>query len=221
MIISFASSKGGVGKSTTCAAIACALADRGDRVLVLDLDRNQTLLQWAEKLPHEGVAVQAAATDQLGDTIAAAIKSGRFDHILMDLAGFRDLAIMLAFGRSDLVIIPSGASVPDLREAGHMVKDLADVSEAVNRAIPYRLLFTRSSPLASRVGNHVMQKAEQGGFARFNTQMVERAAYKELFLSLVAPTSEKGDHKAGDEVRAILAEIEAIVSSTGKRVVAA
>ena len=43
MILSFASSKGGVGKSTTCAAIASALALAGDRVLLIDLDPNRTL----------------------------------------------------------------------------------------------------------------------------------------------------------------------------------
>ena len=37
-ILSFVSGKGGVGKSTVASAIACALAARGKRVLILDMD---------------------------------------------------------------------------------------------------------------------------------------------------------------------------------------
>ena len=45
-IITFASPKGGVGKSTTCLAIAAALASRGEPVLILDLDQTNTLIRW-------------------------------------------------------------------------------------------------------------------------------------------------------------------------------
>ena len=56
MILTFASSKGGVGKSTTCAALASALALEGARVSLLDLDQNRTLDRWAKKAPIEGSA---------------------------------------------------------------------------------------------------------------------------------------------------------------------
>jgi chromosome partitioning protein len=45
-IITFASSKGGVGKSTACAAVAAALAKRGCAIAVIDVDQNQTLHRW-------------------------------------------------------------------------------------------------------------------------------------------------------------------------------
>jgi cellulose biosynthesis protein BcsQ len=49
MILTFPSSKGGVGKCTTCAAIAAALALNGARVLLIDLDQNRTLDRWARE----------------------------------------------------------------------------------------------------------------------------------------------------------------------------
>ena len=39
-IISFMSQKGGVGKSTACVNLAAVLAERGYRILILDLDAN-------------------------------------------------------------------------------------------------------------------------------------------------------------------------------------
>jgi chromosome partitioning protein len=63
MILSFASSKGGVGKSTACAAIAATLAQDGARVLVLDLDLNQTVARWAKKARMPGLEALAVAPD--------------------------------------------------------------------------------------------------------------------------------------------------------------
>ena len=54
MILAFASSKGGVGKSTTCAALASALALDGARVSLLDLDQNRTLERWSRRHPSQG-----------------------------------------------------------------------------------------------------------------------------------------------------------------------
>ena len=70
MILTFASSKGGVGKSTTCAALASALALEGARVSLLDLDQNRTLDRWAKKAPIEGLSVTAVAPDEFGDVFA-------------------------------------------------------------------------------------------------------------------------------------------------------
>lgn len=62
MILTFASSKGGVGKSTTCAAVAAALALEGARVLGIDLDQNGTLVRWSRRGPIEGLTVAAVET---------------------------------------------------------------------------------------------------------------------------------------------------------------
>ena len=49
MIVAFASSKGGVGKSTICAAVGAWLASRGEDVLILDLDHNRTVDRWGRE----------------------------------------------------------------------------------------------------------------------------------------------------------------------------
>jgi len=64
MIISFASSKGGVGKSTACAAVGARLAQRGEGVLIFDLDQNRTLERWGRKANIEGLTVKAIERDR-------------------------------------------------------------------------------------------------------------------------------------------------------------
>ena len=129
MIVSFASSKGGVGKSTACAAIATRLALRGEQVLVLDLDQNKTLERWGRKANVPGLAVRAIERDLFTAVFRDAVNAGETDHILIDLAGAREATALRAIARSDLVVIPAQASEPDLREALVLAADVRDVAK--------------------------------------------------------------------------------------------
>lgn len=212
MIISFASSKGGVGKSTTCAAIAAELALQGGRVLLIDLDQNKTLERWARKAPIDGLTVTAIESKGFGDYYRQQLLSGAFDHICIDLPGNRESTMFKVLARSDLVIIPAQASEPDLREALVVVSDIRDVREETGRPIPYRLLLTKVFPLRSRVTDYAYQELERHGLPLFRTALVERSAYKEMFLNGQPPTRTESGRGAGAEVQALLAEIRSIIS---------
>ena len=93
MILTFASSKGGVGKSTTCAAVAAALALAGDRVLLLDLDQNRTLQRWSKKAPIDGLDVAAIEPKDFGSVFRDHANSGEYDHICIDLPGSREVTL--------------------------------------------------------------------------------------------------------------------------------
>lgn len=218
MIISFASSKGGVGKSTTCAAIAAKLAQDGDRVLVLDLDLNQTVARWAKKAQMSGLDALAIAPDQFSRVFRDRV--GSVDHILIDLAGTREATLLKAMARSDLVIIPAQASEPDLREALVIIDDIQDVVEAGAKDLTYRLLLTKLFPLPTRVTMFAHREISRHSMARFKTGLVERAQYREMFLTGKAPTVSEPKGKAAREVLALCDEIDVILdrscSSEGK-----
>lgn len=215
MIISFASSKGGVGKSTTCACIAAELALTGSRVLLIDLDQNKTLARWARKAPIDGLTVLPIESKEFGEFFRKQSAAGNYDHICIDLPGTREATMFKVLARSDLVIIPAQASEPDLREALVVVSDIRDVREETQRPIPYRLLLTKVFPLRSRVTDFAYQEMERHGLPMFRTALVERSAYREMFLNGQPPTQGedgKGAGKgAGAEVQALLAEIQAVI----------
>ncbi len=209
MIVSFASSKGGVGKSTTCAAIAAKLAQDGMSVLVLDLDQNQTVARWALKAAMPGLEVRAVAPD----TFTAVFRdtASRFDHVLIDLAGTREATALKAMARSDLVIIPAQASEPDLREALVIIDDITDVVEAGAAGLQYRLLLTKLFPLPTRVTMFAHHEIARHAMARFDTGLVERAQYREMFLTGKAPTIAEPEGKAAREITGLIEEIHAIL----------
>jgi chromosome partitioning protein len=213
MILTFASSKGGVGKSTTCAAIASELALEGARVLLIDLDQNRTLDRWARKAPIEGLTVTAIDPQKFGGFFRDAEASGEYDHICIDLPGNREVTLFKALARSNLVVIPAQASEPDLREALVVVSDIRDVAETAQRTIPYRLLLTKVFPLRSRVTDYAYNELERRGLPLFRTALVERSAYREMFLNGQPPTLTEPGKGAGQEVRSLLAEIRAILDA--------
>lgn len=214
MIITFASSKGGAGKSTTCAAIASALALEGAPVLLIDLDQNRTLKRWSLKAPIDGLTVEAIANEHFGEAFREREASGDYDHICLDLPGAREMTLFKALGRSDLVVIPAQASEPDLREALVVIRDIRDIVETTGRPIPYRLLLTKVFPLRSRVTDFAYQEMERNGAPLFRTALVERSAYREMFLSGKPPTLLEPGKGAGLEIAALLAEIKAIAGAS-------
>jgi chromosome partitioning protein len=208
MIVSFASSKGGVGKSTICSAVGARLAQRGDEVLILDLDQNRTVERWGRKARIAGLTAQAIERDSFTTVFREAAATNPPRHILIDLAGAREATVLKAIARSDLVIIPAQASEPDLREALVVVSDIRDVSEEKGTPIPYRLLLTKMPPLRTRVTDFAYQELARQSLPIFRTVMVERVAYKEMFLIGHPPDPASG---AGTEVAALTAEMEEVV----------
>lgn len=210
MIVSFASSKGGVGKSTSCAAIGARLAQRGETVLIIDLDQNRTLERWGRKANVPGLTVKSIERDDFTNVFRETTLAGDVDHILIDLAGAREATVLKAIARSELVIIPAQASEPDLREALVIVSDIRDVAEEKGAPIAYRVLLTKMHPFRTRVTEFVYNELARHGLPIFRTVMIERAAYKEMFLT-GAPPSASDTAGAGAEMSALTSEIEQII----------
>jgi chromosome partitioning protein len=209
MIVAFASSKGGVGKSTVCAGIGAHLAQKGETVLILDLDQNRTLERWSRKVNLPGLSVSAVPRDGFSAAFKA-VSCGTVPHILIDLAGAREATVLKAIARADLVVIPAQASEPDLREALVVVSDIKDVAKEKGAPIPYRLLLTKMPPLRTRVTDFAFKELARHGLPLFRTLMVERVAYKEMFLTGTPPAAGAGG--AGAEIAALAAEMAAIIA---------
>ena len=214
MILVFASSKGGVGKSTICASLAAALALRGQRVIILDLDQNRTIHRWATKIAIAGLTVEALPAQDISARLRAITASQNYDHILIDLAGAREVNLFKAIARADLVIIPAQASEPDIREAIVISQDVKDVEETAARKIPYRMLLTKMHPLRTHVTDFVFSELKRKGMPIFRSVTVERTAYREMFLNGVPPTKAEPTKGAGIEINNLLGELEDILTAT-------
>lgn len=186
------------------------MAVEGERVLVLDLDENRTLTRWGAKVELPDLVVETVERDGFTARFREMVQEDRFDHVLIDLMGAREATMLKALARSDLVVIPAQASEPDLREALVIRDDVRDVIEAGASRLVYRVLLTKLFPLATRVTAFAHAEIKRHKLERFRAGLIERAAYREMFLNGYPPSLKEPLSGAGPEIRSIVEEIRAL-----------
>ena len=180
-VIVLANPKGGAGKTTAALLLASELGARGARVAVIDADPEQWISQWGA-LPGRpaGVTIQGGATeDSIVDLIEAAAAEAAF--VVVDLEGTASLMVAHAIAMADLVIIPTQGASMDARGAAKTIRLIRNQARPARRDIPHAVLLTRTSAaIASRALKNVRDQLGQAGIAIFDTQIVERAAYRDI-----------------------------------------
>ena len=182
-VISFVSSKGGVGKSTAVLVLAAEFARAGaSRVSIVDADPNQPIVAWA-KLPNKPAAVSViggVTEDSVIEVIDAEAAASPF--VLVDLEGTASVIAAYAISRSDLVVIPCQGSHLDAREASKAVRLIRRNEKAFSRKIPHAVLVNRcSAAFVTRGLRHILGEFERHEVPVLGTQLMEREAFKALF----------------------------------------
>lgn len=216
MIITLASSKGGVGKSTTTAALAGALAHRGLTVHIVDLDSNHTVSRWlGDGGGTPRLSVSVADPQDLTEHLSAVERTHKPDVTLIDIAGTYERALTVAVARAHLTIIPAAPSEADLFEAARVARHIRSVFQAFGREPLFRLLLTRVQPLASHAQVHACAEIERLKLPAFASVIQQRAAYVEIGLSGLPPHFAEQSRatvvKAVAEIDVLVAEIGALV----------
>jgi chromosome partitioning protein len=111
--IAFVTQKGGSGKSTLASSLAVAAHEAGERVFVIDMDPQHSLISWAKTRGVDDVPVSSVTPGRLPATLAALEKNG-FTLAIIDTAGAEGGASSVAMKAADLNIIPSRPNIFDL-----------------------------------------------------------------------------------------------------------
>jgi chromosome partitioning protein len=214
-VICFASSKGGVGKSTAAVLLAAELARKGAEVAVIDADPNRPVATWARRPGKPGHLDVLSGTTEASiiDDIEAA--AARVAFVIVDLEGTASMTVAYAISRADLVVIPSQGSQLDAAEAAKAIKLIRQQEKAFGRRIPHAVLFTRTSAaIRPRTLQHIRGEFDAHGVPSFETQIHEREAFRAIFSfggTIDTLTAEQvgGLDGAVANVRAFAAEVVA------------
>ena len=181
-IISFANPKGGAGKTTSAMLLAGELAARGARGAIIDADPEKWISQWG-RLPGkpDNLTIQGdVSEDSIVNQIETAAADAQF--VIVDLEGTASLMVANAIGMSDLVVIPAQGASMDAKGAAKTIKLIRNQERMARRPIPHSVLLTRTSAaVVSRALKNVRKQLDQSGIDVFQTAIVERAAYRDIF----------------------------------------
>jgi chromosome partitioning protein len=196
MIVTTASFKGGVGKTTTAVHVAAFLQKDGDTLLV-DGDPNRSATRWSKRgngFPFKVVSEQQAA------------KYGRnFKHIVIDTQARPDEEDLkdLVDG-CDILILPSTPdvlSLDALMQTVHLMKVLGSGQ--------YRVLLTRVPPPPRKDGDDAREMLSAAGFPLFKGRVRELVAFQKAALEglVVSDVSDRRAKVAWNDYVAIGREI--------------
>jgi chromosome partitioning protein len=128
-----------------------------------------------------------------------------------------------AIARSDLVLIPMQASAVDAAQAARAVGLVREEEQVINRPIPLRVVFTRTSPqIPTRNEKLIMEELRGSGVPLLTTHLNQRTAFQSLFTYKLAldeldPTAVNGLEAAVTNAYRLAGEvIEAVRSINGK-----
>jgi chromosome partitioning protein len=220
MIITFASSKGGVGKSTSCVALAGAYAKAGQRVHLIDLDGNKTASRWLgdEALRPANITLSAPDPQLLTEHLQEAARLYAPDMIMIDIAGSYEQALTIAIARAHLTIIPASTTEADIFEAARVARHIQTIFAAFGKIPLYRVLATRVAPLVTHAQAHGFKQIARLKLPLLKSLIAARAAYEEIGLSGLPPhyadAGRPTTAKAVAELDQLMTEIDTLLEVT-------
>lgn len=180
-VIVFASSKGGVGKTTAALTLASVLTHHGASTTLIDADPNAPLALWGRRFPSAvptGLAVKVSSRSE----VAEIIDSASDPYVIVDLEGSRNEEVSVAIGRADLVLIPMKGNQLDADEAVNVIKVIRRQETIFRRKISFRVFLSQTSPVIMDRGmKDICAQMRENGIPMLRTAMVERSAYKAPF----------------------------------------
>ncbi|MGU3664549.1 ParA family protein [Methylobacterium sp. A49B] len=225
-VIAFANPKGGSGKSTSALLLATELAIKGASVTIIDADPERWISQWA-KLPGkpENVTIISDVTEEsIVDAIDSAEREAAF--VIVDLEGTASLLVANTIGMADLVVIPTQGSSMDAKGAAKTIRLIRNSEKLSRRRIAHAVLLTRTgAAVTSRALRNVQEQLQAGGIEMFETAVVERAAFKDLFdfggtLSGLAAAQTSNLEKAIQNAREFAGEVVSKLKAASARTAA-
>jgi chromosome partitioning protein len=222
-VVSIASAKGGCSKTTLAVGIGAELALDGYTVVVLDADLNQHATKFGEKaslsIPNFRVIGEVNE-----ENILQRMREiyNQADMVVIDLPGGSSMVAVKALTKSHFVLIPTQHSILDARDAMKTVAQVDDAQELGRYPIPRSLIWTRVMPgFESMAARRVRADLENINVPIFDSVLMNRAAFQEMFLRGQVPRQFKPGSSEAQNLSAITRELAGKLEEIAKEQAAA
>ncbi len=171
-----ANRKGGCGKTLAAVTLASALAERGNRVALIDADAQKSAMRWLKRRPAEArpiAGVNWTEKHSVGD-----VPKG-FDWLVIDAPGaIRSKRAEGLIAEAEVVIAPVMPSFFDTDSTKRFVRDIEDIKRIRKGKVALHLLANRVRP--RQKGTQRLEDFFSALGQVPAAWITERAAYAEL-----------------------------------------
>jgi len=146
MIILIGGEKGGTGKTTIASNLAQMRSTRGNDVLLIDTDKQESSTFWASTREEAGINPRINSIQKYGKTITKDILdlSTRYEDIIIDAGGRDSYELRASMVACDVLYIPVQASQFDIWTLERM-EELVESSQVFNPKIKAFVIINRAS----------------------------------------------------------------------------
>ena len=173
-IASFVGQKGGVGKSTLARVLAVAAAREQHKVLIGDFDLEQlTCVEWSAMRMRHGIEPDIDARafkslKKLRKTVTG------YDLVVVDTRGLADELTEDVSQESDVVFLPTGTSMDDLRPTLALARRLAKTRSVSNKIV----IVLSKTGRSERLLEDAEATISEAGFDMLNAVWPERDGFQ-------------------------------------------
>jgi chromosome partitioning protein len=193
--ITFAASKGGVGKTTLCAALsAYAAGDTQEKVAVIDLDPQGSLTSWWNTREADSPELIQATAANLSTTLEQATNAG-FKFVFIDTPPGHMKTIEAGIANADYVLVPCQPSPVDIAAIGDTLAAIEDIGK------PFAFVMNRVIT-RTRIGEQaILLLANHGKVA--GQPIAQRTAFATAMTDGRSAPEVAGGKQAEDEIKAL------------------
>lgn len=211
-VITLATSKGGVGKSTLARNLAAYWSNIGHKVAIIDADPQASIISRHDINGRlKNIHVIADPEETVSNTIEEVKMTHNF--VIVDTGGFRNRTTIKALVSSDLAIIPLKASSDDVAgavETHKLINELNKTPERLSKPIKYRMIITMTQK-GIVLANHVRKELTSAGYFLLDREMYHRVIYPETAINGLSPCITDPDGPASRDISKIIEEIEKVI----------
>jgi len=185
--ITFASFKGGAGKTTAVMAVTSTLIAAGKRVALIDTDENMPLVDWREAAQSQDTWSNLCSVYEADDlhafeTAFEKIASSQFDYTIIDTRGGGSELNNACLINTDLVVIPSALTTLDMTQALSTFEHTVRLLQSMEMDNPIALLIQRV-PVGKLTISQRQSLEALSGLPRCETLLHARDAYAAMSRS--------------------------------------
>jgi chromosome partitioning protein len=199
-VLTLVTQKGGSGKSTLAVNLAVAAEQSGERVFMLELDRQGTLARWMDRRDSDSIGFDRVASEAALDAALATLSKQDFSLAILDTQGADNPLVTAAIRAADLCLVPTRPTPTDLEAT----QPTLEAIQATRRRFAFVLnqTPTRSTRLTeAAAGLRVLGLLAEPPIAQRND-------HQDAIGSGLGVTEFNPSGKAAEEIRALWAWVQ-------------